>query len=177
MRTADKLKVDLWAAEPLLANPVEFCFDNKGRVFVAETYRLHAGVSDNRGRGEAWLNDDIASRTVEDRVAMYRKHLGKTFPSWEVDQDRVRMLEDTRGEGKADKSTIFADGFKSAASGIGSGVLAYHGKVYYTCIPDLWMLEDTKGTGKADVKKSLATGFGVHTAFIGHDMHGLRHGA
>ena len=45
IRTADKLKVDLWAAEPLLANPVAFCFDGKGRAYVAETYRLHAGVT------------------------------------------------------------------------------------------------------------------------------------
>ena len=55
-------------------------------------------------------------------------------------------------------------------------MLARGGKVYYTCIPDLWQLQDTKGTGKADVKKSLHTGYGVHVAFIGHDMHGLRMG-
>src|SRR5262245_31165827 len=41
------LKIDLVAAEPLLANPVSFCFDGKGRIFVAETFRLHAGVPDN----------------------------------------------------------------------------------------------------------------------------------
>ena len=84
---------------------------------------------------------------------MYRKHLGKKFASWEVEHDRVRMLEDTKGLGMADKATIFADGFKSAASGLGSGVLARNGKVWYTCIPDLWLLKDTQGTGHADVKK------------------------
>ncbi|HEY6226942.1 MAG TPA: hypothetical protein VI282_07460, partial [Verrucomicrobiae bacterium] len=32
-------KIELFAAEPMLANPVAFSIDEKGRVFVAETYR------------------------------------------------------------------------------------------------------------------------------------------
>ena len=40
--------IDLWAAEPLLANPVAFTIDHKGRCFVAETFRLHQGVTDIR---------------------------------------------------------------------------------------------------------------------------------
>ena len=66
------LKVDLWAAEPMLANPVCFCFDEKGRCYVAETFRHSAGAVDNRGR--PWLDDDLACRTVEDRVAMFKKY-------------------------------------------------------------------------------------------------------
>src|SRR5688572_15939032 len=45
---APGLKVDLWAAEPHLANPVGFGFDEQGRAYVAETFRLHAGVPDIR---------------------------------------------------------------------------------------------------------------------------------
>jgi quinoprotein glucose dehydrogenase len=165
----------VWAAEPLLANPVCFAFDEKGRCFVAETFRLHHGVTDNR-RHRNWLDDDLASRTVADRVALYKKYLKDQFATCEIDHDRVRLLEDTRGGGVADKATVFADGFRHAADGLGAGVLARKGDVWYTCIPDLYLLRDTKGAGKADVKKSLATGFGVHVAFIGHDMHGLRMG-
>jgi quinoprotein glucose dehydrogenase len=165
----------LWAAEPLLANPVAFCFDEKGRCYVAETFRLHAGVTDNRSHMN-WLDDDLASRTVADRVAMYRKHLGDKFKTYETAHDRVRLVEDSKGAGVADRATVFADGFKNAADGLGSGVLARKGNVYYTCIPDLWLLRDTRGDGKADVRRALATGFGIHVAFIGHDMHGLRMG-
>jgi quinoprotein glucose dehydrogenase len=124
----------------------------------------------------SWLDDDLASRTVAERVAMYRKHLKDSFKSYETEHDRVRLLEDTKGKGSADKTTLFADGFHNAADGIGSGVLARKGSVYYTCIPDLWLLRDSNGDGKADVRQSLATGFGVHVAFVGHDMHGLRMG-
>jgi quinoprotein glucose dehydrogenase len=169
------VQATVWAAEPLLANPVCFAFDGKGRCYVAETHRLHAGVTDNRGHMN-WLDDDLASRTVADRVAMYHKFLKEKFPDWEKEHDRVALLEDTKGEAKADKSTVFADGFHHAADGIGAGLLAHQGDVYYTCIPDLWLLRDTDGDGKADVKRSLATGFGVHVAFLGHDLHGLRMG-
>jgi quinoprotein glucose dehydrogenase len=165
----------VWAAEPLLANPVSFCFDERGRCFVAETFRLHHGVPDNRDHPE-WLDDDLASRTVEDRLAMLRKYLGGKFHEYETEHERVRLVEDTKGAGKADKATVFADGFKDAEVGIGAGVLARKGNVYYTCIPDLWLLKDTKGKGKADVRQSLARGFGVHVCFFGHDLHGLRMG-
>jgi quinoprotein glucose dehydrogenase len=175
MRLPRGVEARLWAAEPLLANPVAFCFDEKGRCYVAETFRLHAGVTDNRGH-MSWLNDDLASRTVADRVALYRKHLKGKFKSYEIEHDRVRLLEDTSGKGRADKATVFADGFHHAADGIGSGVLARKGDVFYTCIPDLWLLRDSDGDGKADVRRSLAAGFGIHVAFIGHDMHGLRMG-
>lgn len=170
------LKIEVWAAEPLLANPVCFAFDEKGVCYVAETFRMHHGVTDTRGHMN-WLDDDLACRTVADRVAKYKKFAGAKFhDSYEKDRDRIRRLEDTTGSGKADKSTVFRDDFGRAEDGLGAGLLVHKGKVYYTCIPDLYLLKDTKGTGVADEKKSLATGFGVHTGFIGHDMHGLRIG-
>jgi len=170
------VEVRLWAAEPLLANPVSFCFDGKGRCYVAETFRLGHGVTDDRGHMK-WLDDDLASRTVADRVAMYKKFAGERFTStYETEHDRVKLIWDSKGAGKADQAAVFADGFHHAADGIGAGVLARQRNVYYTCIPDVWLLKDTKGDGKADVKQSLATGFGVHVSFIGHDMHGLRMG-
>lgn len=170
------LKVELWAAEPMLANPVCFTFDEKGRCYVAETFRHSAGVTDNRSHMN-WLDDELACRTVEERVAVYRKYAKDRFDqTYEKERDRVRLIEDTTGSGKADKATVFSDDFGHAADGIGAGLLARNGSVYYACIPDLWLLKDTKGTGTADVKQSLGTGFGVHVAFIGHDLHGLRMG-
>ncbi|HEX3152500.1 MAG TPA: PVC-type heme-binding CxxCH protein [Gemmataceae bacterium] len=170
------LKVEVWAAEPMLANPVCFAFDEKGRCFVAETFRLHHGVTDDRGHMN-WLEDDLASRSTADRVAIYKKDAKNRFhEQYEKERERIRLLEDTTGSGRADKSTVFSDDFGRAEDGIGAGLLARKGNVYYTNIPDLWLLKDTKGTGTADVKKSLATGFGIHTSFIGHDLHGLRIG-
>jgi quinoprotein glucose dehydrogenase len=174
-RLPQGISASLWAAEPLLANPVCFAFDEKGRCYVAETFRLHKGVTDNRNHMN-WLDDDLASRTIADRLAMYRKYLKGGLASCEVEHDRVRLLEDTKGNGVANKSTVFADGFNHAEDGIGAGLLARHGSVWYTCIPDLWLLRDSRGAGKADVRKSLSTGYGIHVAFLGHDLHGIRIG-
>ena len=164
-------KVEVWASEPLLENPVCFCFDEKGRCYVVETHRHTQGVPDTRGK--PWLDDDLACRTVADRLAMYKKY---NFPRFEQNSEKVKLIWDSTGSGKADKATVFADGYNRAEDGIAAGVLARKGNVYFTCIPDLYLLKDTKHEGKADVKQSLATGFGIHVQFIGHDLHGLRMG-
>ena len=172
------LNCQLWAAEPLLANPVCFTQDEKGRWYVAETFRQHKGAEDDREHAE-WRDEDIASESVEDRLAYMHKHVpdpAQFAQKFATAEDRIRRVEDTTGSGVADKSTIFADGFRDAAEGIGAGLLTRGNEVWYTCIPSLWHFRDTKDTGTADVKEKLLTGFGVHFALIGHDLHGLRFG-
>ena len=169
------LNVELFAAEPLLANPVAFCIDEKGVVYVAETFRLNAGVTDTRNHMN-WLDDDLACRTVADRVAMYKKFLGKRFAAYNLQHDRVKRIVDSDGDGRADTATVFADGFNDPAAGIGAGVLARKNDVWYACIPWLWKLRDTNGDGRAAERKLLHEGYGVHVGFLGHDLHGLRFG-
>ncbi|RFC41648.1 MAG: quinoprotein glucose dehydrogenase, partial [Verrucomicrobia bacterium] len=174
-KVAPGLAVDLWAAEPLLANPVAIATDEKGRWFVAETFRLHAGVSDIRAHMN-WLEDELASTNQEAWMAILKGDKGVDFEKNSKNSERVQLVWDSKGNGKADSSKIFAEGFNDPLSGIAAGVLARKGSVYLTNIPDLWLLKDTKKTGAADVRTSLARGFGVRTAFLGHDMHGLRVG-
>jgi quinoprotein glucose dehydrogenase len=168
-----EFKLELVAAEPLLANPVAFDVDEKGRLYVAETFRLHEGVTDNRGH-MYWLDDDLAARTVADRVAMYKKHLPPDEAAkYAGSEDRVRRLVDSNGDGVYDQATIFAGGFDDMSDGLGSGLLARGNTVWYTCIPNLWKLIDADNDGVAEIKESLSTGYGVHVAFLGHDLHGL----
>lgn len=174
-RVPEGLKLDLFAAEPLLANPVAMWVDGKGRVYVAETFRHSEGATDTRGH-MYWLDEDLAARTVEDRVAMFKKHSKDDAKSYTRQHDRVRLVSDEDGDGVADKSTVFADGFNGIADGIGAGLLEHDGDVFFTCIPSLWRLRDKNGDGVADEKTALSSGYGVHVAFIGHDLHGLRIG-
>jgi quinoprotein glucose dehydrogenase len=182
------LKVELWANEPLLANPVSFATDERGRWFIAESYRQEGrqvngkpspgGVVDNRGHMN-WLDADISSRSTDERLAMMHKFFPdpkKFAETFETNEERIVVVEDSKGTGRADKSTIFADGFRDALDGTGAGILARGNEVWWTCIPNLWHFADSNGDGKSDTKEKLLSGFGVKFAFRGHDMHGLRFG-
>ena len=166
---AKGLKASLWAAEPMLANPVAIDFDEKGRLFVSETYRYRTSVLDIRDY-MPMLELDLASRTIEDRAALHRKVFGAQAKDFAIESEIVRLVEDTNHDGVADKSSIYADGFNSELDGIASGVLARHGKVWFTNIPSLWLLEGDAGSVK---KTELLRGFGVRYNFTGHDFHGL----
>lgn len=171
----DGFTAHLTAAEPMLANPVAFTFDAKGRIYVCETFRQSRGVEDNRGHPE-WLADDLAAEQVEDRLAMFKRHLGDEVNDYTLHHDRIRLLEDVDGDGTVDRSTVYADGFNDVLDGTGAGVLAVENDVYYTCIPNLWKLADHDGDGQADQRNVLHAGFGVRVAFRGHDLHGLIRG-
>ncbi len=162
-------KATLWAAEPMLANPVAIDFDEKGRLFVSETYRYRTSVLDIRDY-MGMLELDMASRSIEDRAALHRQVFGEQAKDFAIEGEVVRLVEDTDHDGVADKSSVYADGFNSELDGIASGVLARHGQVWFTNIPSLWLLEGEAGKVK---KTELLRGFGVRYNFTGHDFHGL----
>jgi putative membrane-bound dehydrogenase-like protein len=68
---------------------------------------------------------------------------------------RIRMLEDTHGNGRFDKSTIFADDLPWPTA-----VICAAGGIFVGATPDIIYLKDTNGDGKADVRKVVYTGFG-----------------
>ncbi len=165
--------VELVASEPQLANPVAFCFDEQGRIYVAETFRLGEGATDNRAH-LYWLKDELAAVTVRDRVRMFERYLPPdVLHRFRTAEDRVRLLLDRDGDGSYETARVFAGGFHRLEDGIGAGLLARRGQVFYACIPHLWLLRDRDGDGTADTRRRLFSGFGVHVAFIGHDLHGL----
>ncbi|MBM3977510.1 MAG: hypothetical protein FJ299_11030, partial [Planctomycetes bacterium] len=176
IRVPDGYEVSLWAAEPLLANAVGMCVGDDGAVYVAETFRCHQGVLDQRDHMQR-LADDLACRTVEDRVALYRRDAGAKFDAeFRSHSERIAKLVDTDGDGRAERSTIFAEGFSDPADGLGAAVMALGRDVYFTCMPHLWKLADLDADGLSDTRESLSYGYGVQTAMIGHDLHGLRLG-
>ena len=163
-------------AEGLLeGTPVALEVDEWGRVLVAETARQNAGAEDNRGH-PYWLMDDLASRTVEDRVAYYKKWT----ESGEIEDpnhftssaDRLVLLEDVDGDERADTRTVLAS-WNEMASGLVAGIEAREGSILVTSIPSIYRVEDLDYDGVAESVETIHTGFGVKTSLIGHDLHGL----
>lgn len=85
------------------------------------------------------------------------------------ENDKLFVIEDTDGDGVADKSTIFADDLY-----IPSSVLPGDGGVYIANSTEILFLKDTDGDGKADFRKVVLAGFGTEDTH--HLVHTLRWG-
>ena len=94
----EDFSTQLFAAEPLLANPVAFTVDNQGRVWVCESFRQNRGVTDNRQHDQTWLERDISALTVQDRIDYHKELLGEKIGDYTRYDDQIRLLEDTDGD-------------------------------------------------------------------------------
>jgi putative heme-binding domain-containing protein len=87
----------------------------------------------------------------------------------EVPNDKIYVLEDTTGDGRADVSTIFAEGLH-----IPTGILPGDSGVYVANATEILHLKDTNGDGKADQRRTVLSGFG--TGDTHHLLHTFRWG-
>jgi hypothetical protein len=84
-------------------------------------------------------------------------------PTDRAGRDHVKILEDTNGDGRADKITTFADGLN-----IPIGLYPYRDGCVVFSIPHVWFLRDTNGDGRCDVREKLFGPMGYD-----RDTHGL----
>jgi glucose/arabinose dehydrogenase len=89
-----------------------------------------------------------------------------SYPHWKPKDemnDKLLVLEDTNGDGKADKCTVFADHLHCP-----TGFEFYNGGVLVAQAPDIIFLKDSAGSGKADLREIVLSGLGSadthHTA-------------
>lgn len=112
--------VELFVAEPdLKGKPITMAWDERGRLWVAETYDYPNELqASNRGR------------------------------------DKIRICEDTDGNGRADKFTVFAEDLSipTAIAFTGDGVLVQNGT-------ETLLLNDTDGDDVADQRETVITGW------------------
>ncbi|MDO6436808.1 ThuA domain-containing protein [Cyclobacterium sp. 1_MG-2023] len=76
--------------------------------------------------------------------------------------DKIKILEDTDGDGKADKVTVFADGLN-----IPTSMVFINGGLLVAMAPDFVFLKDTDGDDKADTKETIITGWGKSDTHAG----------
>tara|TARA_R110002124_G_scaffold287323_3_gene472816 strand:+ start:5572 stop:9069 length:3498 start_codon:yes stop_codon:yes gene_type:complete len=76
--------------------------------------------------------------------------------------DKIKILEDTDGDGKADKITVFADGLN-----IPTSMVYVNGGILLSMAPDFLFLKDTNGDDKADIRETIITGWGKSDTHAG----------
>lgn len=126
MKVAEGFSVELFAAEPMIVNPIAFTIDEKGRVWAVECFEYP-----------------------------------KRTPKGQMPRDRIVILEDTDGDGRCDKRTVFAEGKDFPVPfDLASGIEVGYGGVFLGAPPYLWFIEN-KGDrpGRFEI---LLKGFGSH---------------
>ncbi len=76
--------------------------------------------------------------------------------------DRIKICEDTDGDGRADKFTVFADGLN-----IPTSLVFANDGVIVSMAPDFLFLKDTDGDDHADIKETLISGWGTYDTHAG----------
>ncbi|MDI1312766.1 PVC-type heme-binding CxxCH protein [Prosthecobacter sp.] len=135
--------VQLFASEPMINKPINMAFDARGRLWVASTVEYPYSADKSR-----WA-DEKGTHVKDSR-------------------DAIKILEDTDGDGKADKVTDFAGGLN-----IPTGVLPWHKPEHKSgciawSIPNIWYFADTDGDDKADHREILFGPLGYEK-----DTHGM----
>ncbi|HSJ01231.1 MAG TPA: PVC-type heme-binding CxxCH protein, partial [Verrucomicrobium sp.] len=83
--------------------------------------------------------------------------------------DQIVVLEDTDGDGKADKNTVFASDLQ-----IPTALMPADGGCYVANSTEILFLKDTNGDLKADERHVVLSGFGTEDTH--HLVHTFRHG-
>jgi putative heme-binding domain-containing protein len=124
-----------------------------------------------------WAEDPLLAKPIQmnfdpqGRLWVASSALYPQIAPGQTADDKIVILEDTKGLGKADKSTIFADGLF-----IPQGIEPGDGGCYVGQSTELLHFADTHGTGHADQRRVVLSGFGtedthhmVHTLAWGPD--------
>ncbi|MCF0050606.1 HEAT repeat domain-containing protein [Dyadobacter sp. LJ53] len=131
---------------------------------VAEGFEVTLFASDPMVAKPIQMNWDAEGRLWVVSSTVY-PHL----KTGESANDKIFVLEDTDGDGKADKSTVFAEGLIQP-----TGILPGDGGVYVANSTEILHFSDTDGDGKADKKRRVLNGFG--TGDTHHLIHTFRWG-
>ena len=117
----------------------------EARLFAAEPEIAKPIALAFDAKGRLWVSESMD----------YPNELG-------TGRDRLKICEDTDGDGRADKFTVFADGLS-----IPTSLCFANGGVVVAQAPHMLFLKDADGDGKADERRVLFSGWGTGDTHAG----------
>ncbi len=189
----ERLSLTLWASDSLAPDPIAMQIDDAGAVYLTRTNRQKNSEFDIRGY-QQWMTPSIALTSVEERRAFLRETFSSekslenewlpdlnndTIHDWKdlaVEKEEVWKLQDTDGDGLADRSTRILEDFNEEVTDVAGALLLREDEVFVGVAPHMWRLQDTNADGVLDEKTAIAEGFAVHIGFSGHGMSGAVEG-
>ncbi len=110
-------RVELVASEPALQNPVAMAFDDRGRIYVTESFE-YPRREPGPGRDKIKIFEDKDGDGLAETVTVFAE--GLNIPSgiavghggvWVANAPDLLFMEDTDGDDVADKTTVIVTGF------------------------------------------------------------------
>jgi putative membrane-bound dehydrogenase-like protein len=151
---AEGMTIEAIATEPLIRDPINFCVDAKGRMWVVEM--------GDYPKGNPIGSDDKL-------VGAERQYKDGTKP-WDGEPGGcIKILTDTDQDGRYDQATIFQDNLTFP-----TGVFPWRDGVIVSGAPDIYFARDTDGDDKCDETQVLFTGF--KKANPQHRINGFEYG-
>mgnify|MGYP001595063637 CR=1 FL=1 len=117
-----------------------------------KTFRLPPGFRMELVAAEPEVIDPVAM-TFDEQGRLYVVEM-TDYPLNPKPLGRIKLLEDRDGDGRYERSTVFADQLH-----LPDGVMRWRRGLLVACAPDILYLEDTDGDGRADVRRVVLTGF------------------
>ncbi len=184
------VELKLWAPDGLIADPVALEVTPDGTVYVAGTQRNNLPL-DIRGHQD-WMTTAHTMKTVADLRRFYADVMAPANSAkngWIPDangdgskdirdlaefKERVYRVQDTDGDGIADKSQIVYEGFNDDPTWDTIGGVLSDGKDLVVVVPPgVYRLRDAKGDGRYNQRNTIVEGMNIHPAFGGHGVSGV----
>lgn len=113
-------------------------------------FRIELAAAEPLVRSPVALDIDENGRMFVVEYPEYNQNTNKRFKG----HGCVRLLEDTDGDGRYNKSSVYVDNLNSPVA-----VACYDGGVFVGAVPDIFYFKDSNGDGKVDVRRTVLTGF------------------
>jgi putative membrane-bound dehydrogenase-like protein len=141
-------KLEIVAAEPLVREPSNMCWDERGRLFICELHGYNQ-------EGQFDIDELNKTGKLDKEVRRFFADPKHIEAAKKEQYGTIKMLVDSTGTGKYDKAVVFADKLPACY-----GMVPYKGGLIVACAPDIMYLADRDGDGVAEVREVLFTGFG-----------------